>query len=203
MMFGVMYAVVSGGAGRGVREPRAASAGLPAGRLAGFTPALSAVEGKPALTGIGLMLLAGGLAAQMVWTTQHLPETLSILQPRVDPRASQRIIELVKQTDGPALVEDTGLTLLAGKEPPLMPFEFTMMARAKALDPEPVYRAMREGRYPLIVLRFNPFDPLEIRLHKPGDDWKAGRWPDGVIAGVQTRYRLVEGVGPYFVFVPR
>jgi hypothetical protein len=84
-----------------------------------------------------------------------------------------------------------------------MPFEFTMMARAKALDPEPVYRAMREGRYPLIVLRFNPFDPLEIRLHKPGDDWKAGRWPDGVIAGVQTRYRLVEGVGPYFVFVPR
>jgi len=152
---------------------------------------------------IGLMLLAGGLAAQMVWTTQHLPDTLSILQPRVDPRASQRIVELVKQTDGPALVEDTGLTLLAGKEPPLMPFEFTMMARAKALDPEPVYRAVREGRYPLIVLRFNPFDPTEMRLHHEGDDWKGGRWPDGVIEGVQARYRLVEEVGPYFVFVSR
>ena len=158
---------------------------------------------KRGLGQVGLMLLAGALAAQMVWTTQHLPETLSILQPRVDPRASQRIVELVKQTDGPALVEDTGLTLLAGKDPPLMPFEFTMMARAKALDPEPVYRAVREGRYPLIVLRFNPFDPVEIRLHKPGDDWKGGRWPDGVIAGVQARYRLLEEVGPYFVFVPR
>jgi len=178
MMFGIMYAVLSGGVGRGVREPRAAPR-------------------------VGLMLLAGALAAQMVWTTQHLPETLSVLQPRVDPRASQHIIELVKQADGPALVEDTGLALLAGKEPPLMPFEFTMMARAKALDPEPVYRAVRGGQYPLIVLRFNPFDPLEIKLHKPGDDWKAGRWPDGIVSGVQARYRLVEEVGPYFVFSPR
>jgi hypothetical protein len=158
---------------------------------------------NPRRAQIALMLLAGGLAAQMVWTTQHLPYTLSILQPRVDPRASRHIIELVRQTDGPALVEDTGLTLLGGKEPPLMPFEFTMMARAKALDPEPVYRAVREGKYPLIVLRFNPLDPLQIGVHRPGDDWKAGRWPDGIIKGVQARYRLVEEAGPYFVFRPR
>ena len=158
---------------------------------------------RPGMGQVGLMLLAGALAAQMVWTTQHLPQTLSILRPRVDPRASKHIIELIEETEGPALVEDTGLSLLAGREPPLMPFEFTMMARAKALDPEPVYRAVREGRYPLIVLRFNPFDPLEISLHKAGSDWKAGRWPDGIISGVQARYRLVEEVGPYFVFVPR
>jgi hypothetical protein len=113
------------------------------------------------------------------------------------------VIELIRQTDGPALVEDTGLAVLAGKEPPLMPFEFTMMARRRALDPDPVYRAVREGRYPLVVLRFNPFDPTEIRLHEPGDDWKGGRWPDAIIAGVQARYRLEEEVGPYFVFVPR
>jgi len=161
------------------------------------------VSRKRGLARVGLMLLAGALAAQMVWTTQHLPDTLSILQPRVDPRASQHVIELIRQTDGPALVEDTGLAVLAGKEPPLMPFEFTMMARRRALDPDPVYRAVREGRYPLVVLRFNPFDPTEIRLHEPGDDWKGGRWPDAIIAGVQARYRLAEEVGPYFVFVPR
>ncbi len=157
---------------------------------------------KKGIGQIGLMLMAGALMAQMVWTSQHLPETFSILQPRVDQVASRHVIELVKATDGPALVEDTGLTLLAGKDPPLMPFEFTMMARRGALDSEPVYRAVREGHYPLIVLRFNPFDPTEIGLHKPGDDWKGGRWPEGIIAGVQTRYRLVEEVGPYFVFVP-
>jgi hypothetical protein len=78
-----------------------------------------------------------------------------------------------------------------------------MMAKAKALDPAPVYQAVREGRYPLIVLRFNPLDPVEVKLHHAGEDWKGGRWPDGIIAGVQERYRLVEELGPYFVFGPR
>ncbi len=158
---------------------------------------------KKGISQLGLMLIAGALLAQMVWTTQHLPETFSILQPRVNPSASQQVIELIRATDGPALVEDTGLSLLAGKEPPLMPFEFTMMARRGALDPEPIYRAVREGRYDLIVLRFNPFDPIEIGLHKPGEDWKGGRWPEGIIAGVQARYRLIEEVGPYFIFAPK
>ncbi len=158
---------------------------------------------KRGLGQIGLMLIAGGLAVQMIWTTQHLPETLSILQPRVDPRASQHIVDLVRNTESPALVEDTGLSLIAGREPPLMPFEFTMMARAKALDPEPIYRAVREGRYPLIVLRFNPLDPREVELHRPGDDWKGGRWPDGIIKAMQERYRLAEETGPYFIFRPR
>jgi len=160
------------------------------------------VSRRPGLGQVGLMILAGALAVQMVWTAQHLPQTLSILRPRVDPRASQLIVERIEETDGPALCEDTGLTLAAGEEPPLMPFEFTMMARAGALDPEPIYRSVREGRYPLVVLRFNPLDPREIELHKAGEDWKGGRWPEAIISGVQNHYRLDEEVGPYFVFVP-
>jgi len=158
---------------------------------------------RPGLARVGLMLIAGALAVQMVWTTQHLPQTFSILQPRVDPRASQRVIELIRQADGPVLCEDIGLNLLAGKEPPLMPFEFTMMARRGALDPTPVFRQVREGRFPLIVLRFNPFNPREVELHRPGDDWKSGRWPEGIISGVVAGYRLQEEIGPYFLFVPR
>ena len=153
----------------------------------------------------GLMLLAGLLAVQMTWTLlpPHLPETLSILRPRFDARASQRVIDRIRETGGPVLCEDTGLTLAAGEEPPLMPFEFAMMARAGALDPESVFEKVREGRYPLVVLRFNPLDPREIDLHPPGDDWKAGRWPDGIISQVRARYRLDEELGPYFIFVPR
>ncbi len=153
----------------------------------------------------GLMLLAGLLAVQMTWTLlpPHLPETLSVLRLRFDRRASQRVIDRIEQAGGPVLCEDTGLTLAAGREPPLMPFEFTMMARGGALDPAPVFRRVREGRYPLIVLRFDPFDPREVELHEPGEDWKAGRWPDGIISGVTARYRLDEKAGPYFIFVPR
>jgi hypothetical protein len=160
---------------------------------------------RPGPGRIGLMLVAGALAAQMVWTLipPHLPDTLSVLRPRVDPRASQHVIDRIQRASGPVLCEDTGLTLLAGEEPSLMPFEFTMMARARALDPEPVFRQVREGRYPLVVLRFNPVDPREIELHKPGSDWKGGRWPEEIISGVVATYRLDEEAGPYFLFVPK
>ncbi len=53
------------------------------------------------------------------------------------------------------------------------------------------------------MLRFNPLDPREVELHRPGDDWKAGRWPDGIISGVMESYRLDVEVGPYFLFVPK
>lgn len=167
---------------------------------------------KPGLGRVALMLIAAGLVAQMAWTAQphsdprqmsHLAYTFSILQPRVDPGASQYIVDRIKHTDGDVLCEDTGLTLLAGKQPPLMPFEFTMMARRGALDPTPVFHRVRAGGYPLIVLRFNPLDPAEAERHTPGDDWKAGRWPDGIISGVIESYWFEKNVGPYFLFVPK
>jgi hypothetical protein len=179
MMFGVMYAVLSR---------------------------------RPGPGRVGLMLIAGGLIAQTAWTLQpppdpqqmsRLAQSFSILQPRVDPRANQYVIDRIKHTDGDVLCEDTGLTLLAGREPPLMPFEFTMMARSGALDPTPVFNRVREGGYPLIVLRFNPLDPREVELHTPGEDWKAGRWPDGIISGVIESYWFEKDVGPYFLFVPK
>ncbi len=186
-------------------EPTAAGAML-------FGVMWAELSRRPGRGRVGLMLIAGGLAAQMAWTLQppseprqmsRLAQTFSILQPRVDPGASRQVIDRIRQADGPVLCEDTGLTLLAGREPPLMPFEFTMMARRGALDPEPVFERVRGGAYPLIVLRFNPLDPREVELHRPGDDWKAGRWPDGIISGVMESYRLDVEVGPYFLFVPK
>jgi len=149
--------------------------------------------------------VGGLLAAQLLWALLpgNLSAALSVLRPRFSPQASEQAIQRIARAPGPVLCEDTGLSLMAGREPPLMPFEFTMMARRGALDPEPVYQAVQEGRYPLIVLRFNPMDPREIELHQPGKDWKGGRWPEGIIRGVQQRYRLEEELGPYFLFVPR
>jgi hypothetical protein len=179
-------------------EPTAAGAML-------FGVMWAELSRRPGLGRVGLMLIAGGLAAQMVWTVlpPHLPDTFSILQPRVGPSASRHVIDRIARADGSVLCEDTGLTLLAGREPPLMPFEFTMMVRRGAIDPTPVYERVRRGQYPLIVLRFNPLDPREVELHEPGDDWKAGRWPDGIISGVIESYRLDEEAGPYFLFVPK
>lgn len=153
--------------------------------------------GRTTLSFLGLVLLW-----QMLYTGQHLPQSISLSQPRADAGASRAVVERLREAPGPVLCEDTGLAILAGKRPPLMPFEFTQMARRGALDPEPVLRQVREGAFSVVVLRFNPFDPHEIELHRPGEDWKAGRWPEGLIAALVARYRLEVEVGPYFVFVP-
>lgn len=151
-------------------------------------------------------LLAGALAlavvAQLAWTVVRFTPTYEILQLRVDAGSSARVVELIRAADGPVLVEDTGLTLVAGREPPLMPFEFTMLARAGAIDPGPVYAAAREGRYALIVTRFDPFDPEAQRRAQLNGYWHGGRWPEGIIAPLRARYRLVERAGPYYVFAP-
>jgi hypothetical protein len=110
------------------------------------------------------------------------------------------VVELIEKAPGPVLCEDVGLILLAGREIPIEPFEFTQMAAGGVLDPEPVYRDVEEGRFPLIVLRF---DPEDIPGHEPGEDWVCGRWPDGIIAPLMEHYRLADTMQPYFLYVPK
>ena len=157
---------------------------------------------RPGLSRPLVMALGGAIALQMVWTDGHLSYTISLVQPEAVGSASRYVTDRLREAPGPVLCEDTGLIVLAGKEPPLMPFEFTQMARAGALDPAPLSDRVRRGEFSLIVLRFNPLDPHEVELHRPGQDWKAGRWPEGIIAGVTQSYRLEQEIRPYFIFVP-
>jgi len=150
-----------------------------------------------------LMALGGALAIQMVWTDRNLSYSISLSQEMADASASRRIVELIEQAPGEVLCQDTGLAVLAGRPDAIMPFEFTQMARRGGLDPTPVFEKARDRGYSLIILRFNPFDPHEQQLHRPGEDWKAGRWPEGIIQAVLARYRLAQTVGPFFVFVPK
>ncbi len=147
-----------------------------------------------------LMLVAGALAIQLVWTGRDLPYNISLLRPEANATSSRGVVELIEEAPGPVLCEDVGLILLAGREIPIEPFEFTQMAAGGVLDPEPVYGDVEEGRFPLIVLRFNPED---IPGHEPAEDWVCGRWPDGIIAPLMERYRLVDTMQPYFLYVPK
>jgi hypothetical protein len=159
----------------------------------------------PGLPAAALMAIGGALAIQMVWTDSggHLSYSISLSQEEANAGASEYVVARIRETPGEALCQDTGLAVLAGKPEALMPFEFTQIARRRALDPTPVFRKVREGGYPLIIMRFNPFDPHEQELHRPGEDWRAGRWPDGLIDGVMASYRLEQKVGPFFIFVPK
>jgi hypothetical protein len=147
-----------------------------------------------------LMLVAGALAIQLVWTGRDMNYNISLLRPEANPSSSRAVVELIEEAPGPVLCEDVGLILLAGRGIPIEPFEFTQMAAGGVLDPEPVYRDVEEGRFPLIVLRFNPED---IPGHEPGEDWVCGRWPDGIIAPLMEHYRLADTMQPYFLYVPK
>ncbi len=146
-----------------------------------------------------LILVAGAVAIQLVWTGRDMNYNISLLRPEASASSSRAVVELIKEAPGPVLCEDVGLILLAGKEIPIEPFEFTQMAAGGVLDPEPAYRDVEEGRFPLIVLRFNPRD---IPGHEPGEDWVCGRWPDGIIAPLMERYRLADTMQPYWLYVP-
>lgn len=148
-----------------------------------------------------LLLVAGILALQWIWTDLHLPHTISLLRPEASPTSGRLVVDRIAAAGGPVLCEDVGLNLLAGEEVPIQPFEFTQMAKAGVLDPTPVYEDARQGRFPLIVLRFNPRD---IQGHGSGEDWVCGRWPDGIISAVMEHYRLDDQqVPPYLIYVPR
>jgi len=157
----------------------------------------------PGIPAAALMAIGGAIAIQMVWTDRNLSYSISLVQPKANGMSSAYVVNLMRRAPGEVVCEDTGLTVLAGKPDSLMPFEFTQMARRKALDPTPVFEKVKEGKYSLIVTRFNPLDPHEIELHHPGEDWKAGRWPDGFVEAMVQRYRLAEEADPYFVFVPK
>jgi hypothetical protein len=157
----------------------------------------------PGIPAAALIAIGGAIAIQMVWTDRNLSYSISLVQPKANAASSAHVVDLIRSSPGEAVCEDAGLAVLAGRDDTLMPFEFTQMARRHALDPTPVFERVRDGKYSLIITRFDPFDPHEIELHRPGEDWKGGRWPDGFVQAMVKRYHLAENADPYFVFVPR
>jgi hypothetical protein len=155
-----------------------------------------------ALVSRAVLALVGALVLQVAYmsTGGRMEYSISLLRPRASGRASAIVLERIRQTPGPVLCEDFGLIEMAGKVTPLEPFEFTQIAHKGAFDPEPVYRDVREGKFPLIITRF---DPEQVVNHEPGADWESGRWPDGIVQALRTRYRLAEREEPYLIYVPR
>jgi len=85
---------------------------------------------------------------------------------------------------GPVLSEDLGLTLAAGQEPMLEPFQFWLLAEAGLFDPAPVVRDVEAGRFTTVVA-----------------GWRLRNVP-GVSDALDRRYRLVERAGPYEILKP-
>jgi hypothetical protein len=144
--------------------------------------------------------MAGALALQMVWTDRHLPYTISLLRPEASGSAGRRVVELIREAPGMVICEDVGLIELAGKEPSIDPFEFTQLSRAGAIDPRQVYRDVREGKFPLIIFRF---DAKQVAGNQVSYAYLFDRFPMEIVAAVLERYELQEKLRPYYVYAPK
>ena len=158
---------------------------------------------RPVASAVGLAVLVGmslALMMQAVDTDLRLSYSISLLRPKADGASSAYVVDRIREAPGPTLCEDVGLQILAGRDVPLDPFEFTQLAHKQTFDPEPVFAEVRAGKFPLIVLRFNP---EKTGPDKDTGDWAAGRWPNGIISALRERYVLAEEREPYLLYVPR
>ena len=97
--------------------------------------------------------------------------------------------EPVAESRGPVLSDDPSVVAGAGQRLVLEPFQATQMDLSGIWSAGPLVARLRQGDFPLIVLRFDPWNP-EDRL--PDGTWASGRWSDAMAAAVRHAYRVDE-----------
>ena len=114
--------------------------------------------------------------------------------------AMRRVTSLLAESRGPVLSDDPSVVAGAGQRLVLEPFQATQMDLSGIWSAGPLVARLRQGDFPLIVLRFDPWN-LEDRL--PDGTWASGRWSDAMAAAVRHAYRVDERWKGSLVLRPR
>ena len=114
--------------------------------------------------------------------------------------AMRRVTSLLAESRGPVLSDDPSVVAGAGQRLVLEPFQATQMDLSGIWSAGPLVARLRQGDFPLIVLRFDPWN-LEDRL--PDGTWASGRWSDAMAAAVRHAYRVDERWKGFLVLRPR
>jgi len=105
---------------------------------------------------------------------------------------SQRAAELLGTATGPVISEEMVLLHRAGQPLYFQPFIMTRLAEDGRWDPAPVTRAMLRGEVSFVVLYSAIGSARYVR-----------RFPEGLRAALESRYRLHARIGHLHVYVPR
>jgi len=125
----------------------------------------------------------------------HVPHTRYDYSqtPTQESKAQQAmLLDYVKAVQGSVLCQDGGLNLLAGKEIPYQPFEFSQLLYQGIWDESPILDALVAKQFDLLVL---PFDLSTANLSQE-------RFTPGFIQTARDNYGLVKRVGTSFVHTP-
>jgi hypothetical protein len=138
--------------------------------------------------GAGLTLASALLCIQ-VWG--------SFTYPPVGDRPPREVIlrgvtQVLAQARGPVIAEEPGLAPVSGKPLWIQPFEFTQLAEAGRWDQGPLVAALAQARFPVIVLRFDPWNQAR---RSPNGTWEAGRFTDYMVSAIRSTYRISKRLG--------
>jgi hypothetical protein len=109
-------------------------------------------------------------------------------------------LELVEsflsQIEGPIFSEDMNFTLSLGKEIMVQSFEFNQLVRQGVWDSQPWKDAVSEQRFSALVLMFSLDDSIDGKA-------SSQRFSQEIIQLMRERYRLIQNVGAYWIYLPR
>ncbi|MBI4519935.1 MAG: hypothetical protein HY701_03810 [Gemmatimonadetes bacterium] len=154
--------------------------------VAGYLRRPTAAPGRPgwALPVLALQAVGGalGIAAILGYHLTTVRNTAALL-----PDLCAEV------APAPALTPATspGLVRACGGRPALHPFIMSSLARQGVWDPAPLVDELRAGRYPKVILSFDPSD--EVR----GVD--AERWDPRFIESIRNTYVVKRVIGPWRV----
>lgn len=95
----------------------------------------------------------------------------------------------------PVPVASPGAARACGARPVLHPFAMSSLTRRGLWNPEPFAEAVREGRYPVAALDFDPTGQIG-RVQRE-------RWAEPLLNPLRESYRVVEHGGFWWILEPR
>lgn len=105
--------------------------------------------------------------------------------------------KLVLATPGPVLAEQTWYVAATGREPLVVPFLATQLAKRGLWDAAPLTQAAQTGRIGLVLLGFPLHDPTAVT------GGHADRFPPALLAALRDRYVLQTQVENLYVYRPQ
>ncbi len=152
-----------------------------------FTREYNSTETSPALKNA----LTAGMALLVAYMGFAIGDRYLSFKPTDASRSNgELLVQIVNNFDGPVLIEDEGLTLMAGREVIYTPFIMNELNKEGLWSQAPFLETLQRADYELVILRFNVFDNHHDDTAELGDFAGWDRFSPEMEEAVRENYIL-------------
>lgn len=121
----------------------------------------------------------------------HMPFLTEPTATKTDLKNAQALFEVVRNTDGKVISEDTGVLVMNNKPVLFMPFEFTQLANQKIWDQTGFINDIKDRQFSLIILSFDVHCQIDEERLTPE-----------MAEAIRENYYIKQVIGEYFLYYP-